>query len=163
MLNHMVLEIKKNKPDNITIYADIPGHKFNNGTIPPDIILTSSRPDLILINRTEKRIDVLELSCSFEKNIESAHQIKELRYFDLKTDLQQAGWLVNLVPFEIGSRGLVTKRNKTALINTFKRNHIKVKHNNLIKNVSKISLLCSYVIFQARTEPTWETPPLLHP
>ena len=54
VLSLMVLEIKKTKPDNITIYADIPGHKFNNGTILPDIVQTSSQPDLIIINRTNK-------------------------------------------------------------------------------------------------------------
>ena len=163
VLNHMVQELKKHNPHNLTIYADIPGHKCNNGTIPPDITLTTSRPDLVIIDKKARKIDILELTCSYEKNIESANTKKFLKYFDLKEDILKAGWSVNLVPFEIGSRGMVTKRNKTSLMETFKRYQLKVKHKQLMKDLSKISLLCSYVIFQARTEPIWETPPLLHP
>ena len=159
----MVQELKKHNPHNLTIYTDIPGHKCNNGTIPPDITLTTSRPDLVIIDKKARKIDILELTCSYEKNIESANTKKFLKYFDLKEDILKAGWSVNLVPFEIGSRGMVTKRNKTSLMETFKRYQLKVKHKQLMKDLSKISLLCSYVIFQARTEPIWETPPLLHP
>ena len=163
VLNHMTLQIKEAQKSDITMYADIPGHKFNNGTIPPDVILTSDRPDLVIIDRKKKSIDLLELTCSFEKNIKSAHIKKDLKYQEIKFGLQRAGWQVNLIPFEIGSRGLVTKSNKINIINTFKRHHIKVKHKKLIAELAKISLLCSYVIYQARGEPTWQEPPFLKP
>jgi hypothetical protein len=115
------------------------------------------------VNRIEKKIDLLELTCSFEKNIEMAHIRKAKKYNDLKTDLESVGWKVHLIPFEVGSRGQITKRNKDALVNVFKRNHIKVKPNQLFKDLSKISLLCSYSIFQAHCVPMWRDPPYLHP
>ena len=96
---------------------------------------------------------------SFEKNIESAHILKNKKYNDLKSDLEDSGWTPYLLPFEIGSRGLITKRNKSSIINTFKKTHIKVKHRPLFKELLKISLLCSFFIFQAHAEPSWEDPP----
>ena len=132
-------------------------------TIPPDILTTRFTPDLVIINRSQKKIELLELTCSFEKNIESAHIRKAKKYNDLKVDLERVGWVVQLIPFEVGSRGQITKRNKESLINVFKRNQIKVKNNQLFKDLSKISLLCSYSVFQAHCVPMWRDPPYLHP
>ena len=38
--NFMATEMKKRKPDEITLYIDIQGHKINGGTIPANIITT---------------------------------------------------------------------------------------------------------------------------
>ena len=105
---------------------------MNSGTIPADILTTKSRQDIVLINRAEKRIFLLKLSCSFEK----ANIKKKLKILDLKIDLVQAGWKTHLVPFEIESRGQVTKRNKALIYNNALRNQNKVA-----KELSKISLL----------------------
>ena len=163
VLSHLTLQIKSVKPDNITVYADIEDHKMNGGSIPPDILVTKSRPDLVIINRVEKSIELLELTVSYEKNIEKAHIIKNKKYLDLRLDLEKAGWKTFLVPFEVGSRGQVTRRNKSAIYNTSVRNHIKLNHNKITKELSKIALLCSFSIFQANSEPSWQDPPLLHP
>ena len=72
-----------------------------------------------------------------------AHLRKAKKYSDLKKDLEEVGWRVHLIPFEVGSRGQITKRNKDSLINVFKRNQIKVKNQQLFKDLSKISLLFS--------------------
>ena len=97
----------------LDILADLPSLWLNGGTVPPDILTTGFRPDLVILNRSEK-------------------------YNDLKVDLESAGWKVNLIPFEVGSRGQPTKRNMEALISVFKRNQIKVKHAQLFKDLSKI-------------------------
>ena len=144
VLNYCALSMKKAAPGGLEILADIPTLWLNGGTIPPDILPTACRPDLVIINRSEKKIELLELTCSFEKNIESANIIKTRRYNDLKDDLEKAGWNVMLIPFEVGSRGQVTKRNREALTNVLKRNKLKVKNSHFFKDVSKISLLCSY-------------------
>ena len=68
MLNHMHNKITKVKPNDLTIFTDIPGKDFNEGTIPADIITTSQRPDIVQLNRKEKKIALLELTVSFEKN-----------------------------------------------------------------------------------------------
>ena len=153
----------KNTNKSLEILADLPTLWLNGGTIPPDILATSFRPDLVLINRNQKKIELLELTCSFEKNIETAHIRKAKKYNDLMVDLESVGWGVHLIPFEVGSRGQITRRNKNALINVLKRNQIKVNNNILFKDLSKISLLCSYSVFQAHCVSTWTDPPYLHP
>ena len=55
---------------------DIPGLDINGSTIPPDVLVTLSRPDLVLLNRNEKLIFLLELTCSFETNVLAAHARK---------------------------------------------------------------------------------------
>ena len=77
------------------------------------------------------------------------------------TDIEEAGWNVNLIPFEVGSRGQITTRNKKSIIESCKRNSLKMKHTQIMKEMSKISLLCSFAIFQARGQPSWQDPPLL--
>ena len=149
------------KPDNLEIYADLPGLDLNGSTIPPDIILTGGRPDLVLINREEMKIYLLELTCSFETNIQAANAAKKLRYTQLKLDLESQGWTCILLPFEVGSRGHVTRSNKVNLITIFKMANIKSSAIKCIKSMSKLSLSCSYSIFHAYKQPTWRDPPLL--
>ena len=163
VLSYFGNELLKCKPQNLQILVDLPGLWLNGGTIPPDILVTSLRPDIALINREEKKIELLELTCSFEKNIEEAYIRKYKKYLSLKTDIEKTGWSVRLVPFEVGSRGQITKRNTDSLIQVFKRNSIKVKHKPLFINLGKVALLCSYSIFQAHCVPMWQDPPLLHP
>ena len=163
VLSHLATNLKKNIPEDLELYADLPEFWLNGRTFPPDVLCTPLRPDLVLINRKTRSIELLELTCSFECNIESAHLRKTRNYNDLKTDLQKENWNVFLVPFEVGSRGLMTKRNRESLISVFKRNRTKLKHTLLFKELAKISLLCSYAIFQAHCVHTWQDPPLLHP
>ena len=105
----------------------------------------------------------MELTCSFKKNIDSANLRKHTNYLDLKTDIEEAGCITNLVPFEVGSRGQITTRNKKSIMESCKRNSLKMKHILIMKEMSKISLLCSFAIFQARGQPSCQDPPLLHP
>ena len=163
VLYHFATTLKEKAPDNLEIFADLPNFWLNGGTIPPDILPTGLRPDIVIINRAERKITLLELTCSFECNIEAANIRKTKNYNDLKADLEKAGWKVSLTPFEIGSRGLITKRNRESLITAMKRNIIKVKHTQLFNELSKISLLCSYSLFQAHCVPSWQDPPFLHP
>jgi hypothetical protein len=163
VLSHFATNLKRNINEGQELYSDLPQFWLNGSTIPPDILVTSFRPDLVIINRNQKSIELLELTCSFETNIESAHLRKTRNYNDLKGDLEKSGWKVFLVPFEIGSRGLMTKRNRDSPIKVLKRNSIKLKHTLIFKEMAKISLLCSYSIFQAHCVHTWQDPPLLHP
>ena len=160
---HMHSEIFKVKSDEVTIFTDIPGKSINGGTIPADIITTAQRPDIVLINRKEKKIVLLELTVSFEKNIEQAHLRKASRYNDLTQDIKKNGWLVECLPFEVGSRGHINKKTKTDLCNTLTRYGIRLQKKQIFYELCKIALLCSFSIFQAHSQPTWQSPPYLHP
>ena len=56
VLNHIANTILQNKPSYVEVYSDISGLDINSGTIPPDILVTQLRPDLVIINRQEKII-----------------------------------------------------------------------------------------------------------
>ena len=105
----------------------------------------------------------MELTVSFEKNIESAHLKKTTRYRDLTSDLKNKGWVAECVAFEIGSRGHISQRNKKSILDTLKNFKIKVQNKKLLQDISKISLLCSFSLFQAHCQPSWQSPPYLHP
>ena len=76
------------------------------GTIPADVPCTLERPDIALLDRQLRKIYLLELTCSFKNNISNRR-----KYQDLKKDLEAQKYSVTLLPFGIGSRGYVTKRN----------------------------------------------------
>ena len=163
VLKHFTVALQEAKPVNIEMFADLPGHWMNGATIPADILCTLERPDVVLVERNLRRIVLLELTCSFESNSDKANLTKKKKYRFIKTDLEKAGFRVDLVPFEIGSRGHINRRNRCTLEHTLKQNQFKVNTNTLFKDMSKISLLCSFIIFQAQGQPTWQDPPLLTP
>ena len=164
ILNHITAAMVQNKPDNLEIYSDLPDYCINGSTIPQDILTVSgsgSKPDLVIINRRDRKIVIMELTSPLEGNIEAAYQRKMTKYTPLKLDLEEKGYSVSLVPFEIGSRGYVSQRNRENLINIFVANKIDYNVIKLCKELSKISLLCSFAIFHAYQSPSWIDPPLL--
>ena len=161
VLNCISNTVQQHKPSNIEVFCDIAGQDINGGTIPPDILVTQSRPDLVLLNRADKTICLLELTCSFERNAEAAYLRKSIRYTSLKNDLEDIGYKCFLVPFEVGSRGHIKKSTKSNLFSIFTTTKISANLNKCLKNMSKISLLASFTIFHAYTQPTWRDPPFL--
>ena len=71
---------------NSQFFADLPEQSINGGTIPADIVTTGQIPDIVIINRAEKKITLFELAISFETNIESANIRKSLKYHDLSSN-----------------------------------------------------------------------------
>ena len=49
IVSHMTQAMKKVMPDDLVLYSDLHGHKMNGGTIPPDVLTTSSRPDVVIV------------------------------------------------------------------------------------------------------------------
>ena len=68
VLNYITLTLKENSLEHIQVYADLGGHKVNGQTIPPHIMVTSSRPDLVLIDSSTEphTVYLFELTVSFE-------------------------------------------------------------------------------------------------
>ena len=99
----------------IQMYADIENYTIGGGTIPPNVIATSQKPDIVLYWPTDKRVILFELSVPFEPNINKAHCTKLDRYSSLVSDIIDAGFDCSLVAIEIGSRGLIDTDNKNRL------------------------------------------------
>ena len=86
----------------------------------------------------------------------SAHKLKTDRYAALAGDVSEAGYECSLIPFEIGSRGLITKPNyKTRLMRLPPTIKSHTKYSTLKNNISKICLMSSFSSFQARHEREW--------
>ena len=79
---------------------------MNGGTLPPDVALTTSRPDLDVINRScsPQQVTLAELTMTWDTtaNMNNAKSRKEARYEFLTEDIQQKGLKCNNLPFEIG-------------------------------------------------------------
>ena len=82
----------------------------------------------------------------------------------MQSDLEDKGWKVFLVPYEVSSRGQILKTTKSSIIYTLKQFKIKIKAEQLLfKQLSKIALLCTFSIFHAYQTKEWVSPPLLKP
>ena len=137
------------KSGNLEIYADIENNTVGGGTIPPDIIATAQKPDIVLYWRKDKRIILFELSVPFEPNISKAHLTKIDRYSSLVSDICDVGTECSLIAVEIGSRGLIDADNKNRLIRLLKLLKISTKYTEVKNQIS------SYSIYNSRFEPKW--------
>ena len=156
VLSYLYNILRDSKPAGVSVYADLEGAKVAGGSVPPDIMVTSSRPDLVIINynTTPTSVYLVELTCPFTRNIEAANTRKRIRYEFLTKDIQDRGYKCSNLPLEIGSRGHISSRNRETLVflcHTFGIG----KFGQVIKNCSKLSLLGSYSIFNARSVKDW--------
>ena len=167
ILNFLFGQIKSVAPSDVEIYCDLAGHMINNAVIPQDILVSNgfgSKPDLVIISRSSKRIALFELTCPLERNIHTANNYKREKYSGMQSDLEDKGWKVYLVPYEVSSRGQILKTTKSSIIFTLKQFKIKIKAEQLLfKQLSKIALLSTFSIFHAYQTKEWVSPPLLKP
>ena len=128
------------------------------------MMITIQRPDIVIVNTntSPSSVILLELTVPFTRNIEAANTKKRLRYENLTRDIEDAGYKCSNIPFEIGSQGHMTSRNRETLVylcHTFKIR----KFQQIIRNCSKLALLGSYTIFNARSAPDWSGSGFLKP
>ena len=93
--------------------------------------------------------EIFELTCPGEHRINTSYKPKSEKYEHFLTDI--TSFKPSVTPFEIGSNtGFITSRNRTTLkkIHTFCKHNIKLKQ--FINNISAISILGSYYIFNCR-------------
>ena len=141
-----------------TVYTDLsPKQTINGGTIPPHLAVTPLRPDIVIMDNSS--INIFELTCPFETNIDKQHNYKMNKYAHLLTDITTLK--PSLIAFEIGARGTVTPENRDRLrkLHTFIDKSITLKQ--FTSKISEISVISSYYIFLQRKEPSWSSPQLL--
>ena len=150
--------------DKYTCYIDIEGYQTPaGGTVPPNVLVTTLKPDIVIIDKTNKNVTVFELTVPAEHRLEVAHKLKQEKYQHFCTD--SVNYKLSVVPFEIGSHtGYVNSQNKTSLntLHKFCQKNIKLKK--FTHNISAIAVLGSYYIFNCRNYDNWETmDPILAP
>ena len=97
---------------NFHVYCDIGGQMIAGGTIPPHILVTNQRPDLVIVWDDPKELLLIELTVPFEGNISDAHNRKIDRYKTLVQDLNETEYNTTYEAIEVGQRGLINKENK---------------------------------------------------
>ena len=165
VLLHITTVVKSLATSGTEVFSDLPSFQVNGTTIPADIMVSAgagSKPDIVIVNREQKTIALLELTCSLSGSANKAHQLKRNKYTQLAIDLEVLGYMVFLVPFEVISSGHITNVCKTNIRNTLQQFNIRIK-NSLFVNLAKIALLCTMSIFHAYNEKDWTSPPLLAP
>ena len=115
------------------VYVDIPGHQPpNGGTVPPDVLVTGDRPDVVIIDRVKKTFNILELTVPYdaETNLTNAHQRKNNNYAYFLTDVTSLAPTVT--PFEVATRGYVSSpnRDRLKLLHKFCKRNVKLKNFN---------------------------------
>ena len=154
IVRYLVKFLVSNATNNIKIYSDIKGYTVNGGTIPSSIIPTQEKPDIVVVNAVEHHVTLIELSVPYETNITKARQRKLDRYAALLADINTTSFTADLICLEVGSRGLLTKDNKNQLRKIAGLVNEK-RLRPIWRDISKISLLSSYSIYNARFEPIW--------
>jgi hypothetical protein len=147
--------------DTLKVFVDLGDHDWQvNSTIPQDILPTAQRPDLVLYWPKLKRIRIFELSVPFETNIEATHTRKINKYASLVSDLQDRDMDVELLAFEVGSRGYISPDNCKRLKKLIKLSNTKQSFKAVRDNLTKIALSTSFSIFCSKFEPSWRDPPI---
>ena len=164
VLKTVVSFVNQRLRNGFSLFSDLHGFQApHGGVIPPNILVTSLRPDIFLINEDTRIAVLFELTCPWEKNIERDHTYKEEKYSPLVADLSRE-YQVFQFSVEVSARGFISKENK-ARIKAFSLKCCEARNaeiQNLIKMCSKAALLTSFSIFSARNEPSWSSPlPLL--
>ena len=156
IVNYLHSLFSSQRLEGVEVYADLEGHRVNGVTIPSDVAMTAQKPDLVIINRKSKEVKLVELTVPWDTNtnMTAALTRKTERYMELTTTIQGKGFKCLNIPLEIGTRGVVNTRNKNVL--TQLCHGLKVnKVSSVIKNCSKLALLGSYTLWNARYSTDW--------
>ena len=83
ILSYLVSLIETEK---FEVYSDLPGHQAaGGGTVPPEVAVTTLVPDIVVINKLTKDIEIWELTVPMEENIEKKNSDK-MKYGHFPTD-----------------------------------------------------------------------------
>jgi hypothetical protein len=123
--------------------------------------------DLVIVDQSvygRFRIALVELTFPWDTDAKRAKERKTTRYADLKEELSNQRWDCSMYLIEVGARGHIVKSVKNHLWSLF-RAWLPAGHRSgigqMIKDVSRISLVCLFAIFQARNDPVWFSPHLV--
>ena len=154
ILNFIVSRIDKNL---YKVYSDIHGYQTTNGgTIPANMTVTELKPDIVIVNEKDKKVDIFELTVPFEGNIKDRNLLKSNKYSHFATDIKT--YEATVTAFEVGSRGYLTNENVERLKRICSFCDKGTKPKQFLESISSLAITSSYFIYTARKQPTWSTP-----
>ena len=140
---------------NFSCYVDLEGHQTPaGGTLPPEVIVSTLKPDIVIIDNKNKQVKIFELTVPGENRISEAHRLKTEKYQHFSSDIKSH--TATVLPFEIGSHtGFISRENIKTLHTLHKHCTKDIKLKQFMKNISSISVISSYFIFNCRNEREW--------
>ena len=150
--------------DKYKCFVDIDGQQtVGGGTLPPSLVVTNLKPDIVIIDQKNKLAAIFELTVPGERRIEVANTLKADKYQHFSRDIQTH--TVSLTPFEVGSNtGFITRDNRKRLQSLHKFCSKQTKFKKFVENISAIAVLSSYMIFNHRNVEPWANPgPIMAP
>ena len=130
-------------------------------TVPLECAATNLKPDICVFLPQNHQLTIVELSVSFEPNISKMHDYKVNKYAPLIQDIKDKDFTVFLYALEIGSRGYISNDNEKTLRSIHSTMYIKTPFKKFKSNISKLAIISSFVIFHSKSEPQWESHPIL--
>ena len=154
ILLHIVRQLQANKPRK-RIVAALEGFRIAaNVTIPPEVVVTALKPDLVLIDEETGDMEIFDLtSCADrEHNINEARVFKQRKYAPLIADIKATGRKAKFSPFEVCALGNIRADSKKTL-----RSILGAKTaRKTLQTLSKMAVSCSRYIFRQRREKQWQ-------
>ena len=93
------------------LFSDMPGYQApHGGTVPPHVLVTALKPDIVIISEQTEEVIVFELTCPWDSNISRSHTYKSEKYSPLITDLSQR-FVTSFFSIEVFARGQIIKDN----------------------------------------------------
>ena len=139
-------------------FMDLEGQRTEaGGTIPSSLLVTAKKPDIVIVDQKSKSVHIFELTVPGESRLDTAHRLKTESYSHFVTDIKTHK--VTVTPFEVGAHtGHINSDNKKRLhsLHSFCTKDIKLKK--FKENISSVTILSSYYIFNCRNQETWSTP-----
>ena len=112
VLKLITASVKSHLPPSYSLTVDLPDHHY---TFPQHITPTDQRPDPVWWSDSNQELRMLELTISFEPNMEEAHQRKQAKYQHIVEAATEAGYDTELFALEVGSRGMTNDGELNAL------------------------------------------------
>ena len=115
------------------------------------------KPDIVIIDKKSKTLDIFELTVPTEHRIKTANELKFQKYQHFKSNIKTH--TVKVTPFEIGSHtGYISHENKKSIHSLHKFWDKNITLKKFTQNISAVTVLSSYFIFNLTNQETWESP-----
>lgn len=131
------------------VAADLPNEEYDF----TQFANTAKRPDIVVWSPSTKQLIVGELTVPCEENTAEWHTKKSARYVPDLEEAEAGGWNTSCFAFEVGARGFVCA-SFGVFLNALDLS--RDKRRLLLKDVSRIALECSCLIYTLRHCATWE-------
>ena len=136
--------VRHNISSTATVTADISDtYEFPHHIIPTDL-----RPDLVWWDEAHKSITLVELTVCFETNFEEAARRKTAKYLHLVEEAKARGYRSELIPLQVGSRGVPDLPGFENLAASLSLSHKDLVR--LLESTTSLALAGSFVIWCTR-------------